>query len=784
MSHQASALTGRNGERVALSEVNVSAVLQDLLAEISVCQTYRNDESVNIEAVYTFPLPLDAVLLDLDVDIGGRVFRGAVVEKAAAEGAYEDAMQAGDAAVMLEELEPGLYTMNVGNLLPGESAKITFRYAMLYRWSGDRLRLLLPTTVAPRYGDSPHQVQQASEHSLTVENEFSLSLEVLGVLRDAQFVCPSHAVTLQRLPQSSILSLTQRKAVMDRDFVLNVKAPQATRSFVVCGQDGPGQAAIASFQPFFPGLQQAKPLNLAIVIDCSGSMGGDSMEQAKLALEEIFDGLQGHDRMSLIAFGNETKNLSDRPLACNKTNLAKARKFAKALDADMGGTEIDGALKAAYAVAGRDGPADIFLVTDGEVSDWERVVSDARRSGHRIFTVGVGSAVSEAFVRELAAATGGVCELVSPREGMSDRVVRHFERMRAPRAKHVAIRWPAGALNVTPDQIGAVFEGDTVVACAQFQGTPVHGAAVLEVETDLGETFRQELVFPAPTPVADEVGLSLVARVAATARLKEQGNVVGLDTALHYRLVSPWTNWLVVAPLPEEQQAQDLPALRKVPQTLAAGWGGSGSVMYCCIDMGSDAEATQSRASPSLELLEIPKWLTESANRLDELPREHRRLVEYILADAAQLEGSGALHLLEQSGLISEFADLFQHADHLGLSIDVIAQVVLSRLLNGPLRAYLHGDAHVDLGPLVELCGKSTEALRELGSLGQALARQMHQPTVRELLRRGPNDESLERLAGLSGFLRHMDESVEHSNQRIKQYMARGPQSEPMTVGG
>lgn len=55
-------------------------------------------------------------------------------------------------------------------------------------------------------------------------------------------------------------------------------------------------------------------------------------------------------------------------------------------------------------------------MTDGEVSDWETVVDDAKKSGHRIFTVGVGSAVSEAFVRDLAAGTGGECELVSPRD--------------------------------------------------------------------------------------------------------------------------------------------------------------------------------------------------------------------------------------------------------------------------------------------------------------------------------------------------------------------------------
>ena len=119
MSLLASALTGIRGERVALTDVSVSATLRDLLAEVTVIQTYRNDEQVNIEAVYTFPLPLDAVLLDLQVELGGRVLKGVSSRRRPQREKYEDAVDSGDAAVMLEVIEPGLYTMNVGNLLPG-----------------------------------------------------------------------------------------------------------------------------------------------------------------------------------------------------------------------------------------------------------------------------------------------------------------------------------------------------------------------------------------------------------------------------------------------------------------------------------------------------------------------------------------------------------------------------------------------------------------------------------------------------------------------------------------
>ena len=770
MSKLASALTGLGGERIALCDVAVSAVLQDLLAEVTVSQTYRNDEHVNVEAVYTFPLPLDAVLLDLEVDIGGRVLKGVAVEKRAAEEEYEDAVAAGDAAVMLEVLESGLYTMNVGNLLPRETAKITFRYAMLYRWADDRLRFFLPTTIAPRFGESPHLPHQAPEASLTVENQFSLRVEVRGALRDAQFVCPSHAVELVKSSENVVVSLSQPKAVMDRDFILNVKAPQATRSFVLCGQDGDGLAAVASFQPFFPGLQQPRPLNLAIVIDCSGSMQGDSMEQAKQALEGILDGLQPHDRIALIAFGNSTNVLSDRPLPCNKTNLAKARRFAKALDADMGGTEIGNALRKAYAVAGRSESADVFLVTDGEVADWATVVHDAKKSAHRIFTVGVGSAVSEAFVRELAAGTGGACELVSPREGMADRVVRHFERMRAPRAKRVTLRWPDGAANITPARIGAIFGGDTVVAWARFNRAPAQGAAILEVETDQGETFRQDVPFPAPPLSSSPDGLSTVARVAAAARLNELDDVAGLETALRYRLVSPWTNWLVVAPRTEKEKTQDLPALRKVPQTLAAGWGGVGMMQMCL----SDVSPVVYSPHPQLDRLAIPEEFQRprlersGRKRHPDLPEPYGRMLELIDANASRLDMAGALDLLTESGLAGEFDDLFRHAADLGLSVDVVAAIVLARILVGPLGQFQSSDTQAALALLQGRAESATEALREMGHHGSALAHLTTASVARAVIQLGYEHTGLERFARIPEFLAHIDHAVHQSHERLQ----------------
>ena len=177
------ALESISGENAVLQEVRVQAHINDLLAEVTVDQQYHNPHGTNIEAVYTFPLPLDAILLDFEIEIGGRKLAGKVVEKSDAERRYEDAIVGGDTAVLLEQSQPGLYTASVGNILPDEVATIRFRYGVQLRWNGDTVRFMMPTAIAPRYGDATaagllqHQIP---EYAFDAEQSFSLAITVQG----------------------------------------------------------------------------------------------------------------------------------------------------------------------------------------------------------------------------------------------------------------------------------------------------------------------------------------------------------------------------------------------------------------------------------------------------------------------------------------------------------------------------------------------------------------------------------------------------------------------------
>lgn len=775
-----SALVGENDEHIALIDVAAHATLDDLLAEVSIAQTYRNDEDINIEAVYTFALPVDAVLLELRVALGERVLEGAIVERTQAEEDYEDAVEDGDAAVLLQQAEPGLYTMNVGNLLPRETAQITLRYALLHRWSGDTLRFLLPTTVAPRYGHSPLAPHQVPESSLTVENLFSLRVTVPGALARAQFDCPSHAVTLQRHGDTVVISLEQRRAVMDRDFLLNVKAPIAARSVALCGQDGDGAMAIASFQPFFPGLRQPRPLSLAVVVDCSGSMAGDSIAQAKQALAGILDRLRPDDRIGLVAFGSDNRAMSRRLLACTPSTLVKARAFADALEADMGGTEIDGALERACALLGKADAGDILLVTDGEVGDWNPVIDRLRDSGHRVFTVGVGSAVAEAFLQTLATTTGGACERVSPTEDMAERIVRHFERLREPRARRAVVHWPDGCTPLDAAVLGPVFRGDTVIARASM-ARPLPGTvATLEFETEDGQVHRETVELPAPTPTREPDGRSTVARVAAAIGLSDADDAAGLATALRYRLVSPWTHCLVIAPRDDAERASQAPELRKVPHRLAAGWGGSGTLMAASVSMDACELSAASRFRRSQPLRDAVDTGDAHERGVDRLPQHYRKLLG-LVGDAQGLDLPSARVLIQRLDLGDEIRNLLDRAADVGVRPDVVAAALLAALLKGPLREFLDScgvsnaqalDDQVAyiLGHLAELARASRDAEGPL----QRLRQLAEHPQVREATY-GPlvpgelleRIERLQRLEYLSQLTFEVDRVVDRLSEEI-----------------
>jgi len=568
--------------KFALQATEIRSELAGLLAFTQVTQAFENQSESNVEAVYTFPTPPEASFLDLEVTIGDRALRGTVIEAGKADLGYEEAIAEGNTAVLLREVRAGLYSVSLANIMPGEAVELRYSFAQVISWQGHSLRLTIPMTIAPHYGDptslglKPHEEIQ---HSYRTGATFSLEVSICGKLSTCGASSPSHALAFRREVDRSVVQVDPPGRAMDRDFVLLLTSQPEMPSEGVLARDGNGWVAHAGIYVPVPECKRDKPGVYKLVIDCSGSMGGDSITEAKIAALDILDSLDAGDRFNITAFGSHNKTLFPRPERATASNLQSAQDFVVQLDADMGGTEMLAALRAANEASSGPGEvANVLLVTDGQSYHAEQIISECAGLPGRVFTVGVGASVSQELVRRLANETGGACELVSPGEEMAGHILRHFERMRQPEVARERVNWGQTAAWELKVPGTAVFTGDTRHLVAGFGERPARqlnycaeytldeGSQELDLQVDLVE-------LPSESMLATQLP-----RVLAALRLHRGDEEQALAIALRYQLLSPQTKYLLVHEREEADRALDLPSLHIVNHHLPAGWGGVGSV--------------------------------------------------------------------------------------------------------------------------------------------------------------------------------------------------------------
>lgn len=583
-------LQAENGPSPQLLGVEIACDLRGLLFETRVKQRFCNASDVHVEVSYTFPLPWGAALMGVDVLLGDKRLSGSVVDKAQAEDEYETALSDGNSAIMLEKNHDDSYTLNLGNLAAGEKCTISLHYAQSLQFEQGSLRLMIPTVIAPRYGnpwDAGLQPHQVPEHSILAEHPFDLQLRLHGGLARAGVASPSHPIAVAPAqgaePGPTTVSLA-RQGFLDRDFIL-VLDPLPQTSLAVAAADYADKNQVAVLASFCPQLPDAKPLpvGLKILVDCSGSMAGDSIEAARRALHGIMAQLDDGERFSLSRFGSSVEHRSRRLWKVSPASLNSAAQWIDGLQADMGGTEMAEALLSSFA-QDQSTPADLLLITDGEIHNIDATLQAGVASGQRLFTVGIGSSPAEGLLRRLALATGGACDFVAPGEAVEPAVLRMFKRMRSPQVQQVRIQWPEGAKPIWATRVPrAVFSGDTVNVFALFD-TPPQGAVQL-LCAGPGPTHAPHTLGMALLPETTEPTDTL-SRLAATARIHESVSTTGAPDgaqtalALRYQLITRQTNFLLVHERPAEERPSHMPQQHPIRPMLPAGWGGAGSVMF------------------------------------------------------------------------------------------------------------------------------------------------------------------------------------------------------------
>ena len=594
-----------------LAHSALQVTITDLVAEYALRHEFRNDGQVSIEAVYSFPVPLDSAFLGMEATLAGERRIAQVLPSKKAQRDYGDAIADGDSAVLIERLEPGMLCVSLGNLKPGETGEVVLRFAAPLCSADGTARFSLPLVHRPRYGRSAMDELDEPTHDFAVEHPLTAEIRIVGLLSQSPVSCATHCARFSVGDGAQVLRLNQ--GMLDRDLVLVFDLPADFAGQARLVRDEDAAIGILTFTPAAT-LATSGPCDVCLVLDGSGSMSGDAIRQSRAALCAVAGALADEDRIQVLRFGSNVVPLFRRPLKASARVRAAMSALAQTVDANLGGTDMDEALGAAMDALVDMAPAEanaraIILVTDGAIQPGELRAAQERatETGVRIFVVAVGSSAGVDVLAPLAASTGAVLERAVPAEPIDEAVMRQLRRARQAQPLALLMDWSSGEAESLPMPVA--YPGDAVTAMARMVGTGGFLCRVTVDGTSAGNDFRLDDPIDAPALRAF-FGQSAWQHAPRTSRE---------TLALRYGLLTDETSAVLVKVRAEDEKAQGLPRVVPVAHMVPEGMVRSAPVAYAASPMPVKAMRACSMAMSDLNAsyLDMPAFLRRQQDAHD-----------------------------------------------------------------------------------------------------------------------------------------------------------------------
>lgn len=578
---------------------SVSMNVSGVIARVEVRQDFTNPSDQWVEGVYAFPLPENSAVNQLHMQVGERVIVGEIREKAQAQQLFEQARSNGQRATVVHQQRPNIFRTAVANIGPMETITVTIAYLQILDQQGGRYSVRFPLTITPRYvpgvatetaltvstetpvvalsaSHDAHDtatvgdLQPAFAHSNTRRQSVSFDVELdAGTVID-NIASAYHPIHVAEVNGAYRVKLASESVAPDRDFELAwtpvVLGGPATALFRESTEAG--EHVLLMFMPPQDRAPIAASREVIFIIDTSGSMSGESIVQARASLLKGLETLRPGDRFNIIQFNSYFEAMVDAPLDATPANLARARRYVSALDAE-GGTEMLSALQAAFAMPrGLEHLRQIIFITDGAVSN-EVELMRAIKEGlgdARLFIVGIGSAPNGYFMRTAAQTGRGTFTFIGAGHEVEQKMGELLHKLTSPVLSNIELRWPGGVVpDYAPGQVADLYADEPLVISARL---PEKLRGVLTISGRAGSSWTRQISLDEADTSLGVATLWARNRIADLMSLQTQRvndaeiRAQVLPLALEYQLVSKYTSLIAIDKTPVRRPDESLHSAR------------------------------------------------------------------------------------------------------------------------------------------------------------------------------------------------------------------------------
>ncbi|MEO8649201.1 MAG: VIT domain-containing protein [Acidobacteriota bacterium] len=552
-------------DSLPLKDTRVDVAISGVIADVRVVQTYLNQGSRPINALYVFPASTRAAVYGMRMRIRDEIITAKIKEREVAKQEFEAAKKEGKSASLLEQDRPNVFTMNLANIMPQDQIEIELRYTELLIPIDGVYEFVYPTVVGPRYsseqGDTEgKRVKTAHLHEgQQPTSALHISTRVSAGLPIREISCPLHQISPEwASPNVAQLTLDDPDPYQgDRDFILRYRlsGEQIKTGLLLFQGENENFFLYMAQPPERVKIDEIPPREYIFVVDVSGSMEGFPLNTAKQLLQELIGNLRPNDYFNVVLFSGDSTVLSEHPLQANRDNIARAIDL---LDQQRGsgGTELLEAMKRAVELPHENGMSrSLIVVTDGYISAEKGVFDYIRENlGHaNIFSFGIGSSVNRYLIEGVAKAGMGEPFVVTNEAEAASIASRFRDYIENPVLTQVKVRINGfDTYDVQPVNLPDLFARRPIILYGKWRG-PITGAFELTGQTGNGD-YSSILDVQSAQP--DE-GNRAIRYLWARSRIDELSGYGASNTddasikeitsiGLKYNLLTPYTSFIAV----------------------------------------------------------------------------------------------------------------------------------------------------------------------------------------------------------------------------------------------